>query len=214
MRYERVVVGPLEVNCYLVYDEETKEGIIIDPGGDPEVIKRKVESIGMKPVAIVNTHTHVDHIGANADMKEAYPEAELVVPEKDLPLFQSPKNPMLVMMCRAKQSPEPDRTVKEGDEILFGSERLRVVETPGHTIGSVCLYSEEAGLLFTGDTLFAGSIGRTDLPFSSERDLFESVPKKIFVLPEDVKVLPGHGPTSTVGSEKRFNPFFSGTMII
>ncbi len=214
MRYDRIIVGPLEVNCYLVYDEESKEGVIIDPGGDPEVIKKRIEAIGMKPVAIVNTHTHVDHIGANADMKDAYPEAELMVPEKDLPLFQAPKNPMLVMMCRAKQSPEPDRLLNEGDEVKFGKESLKVIETPGHTVGSVCLYSEDAKLLFTGDTLFAGSIGRTDLPFSSEADLFRSVPKKIFVLPEDVEVLPGHGPSSTVGREKRFNPFFSGALII
>ncbi len=214
MKYERIVVGPLEVNCYIVYDEDSNQGIIIDPGGDAKVIKSRVESLGMKPVAIVNTHTHVDHIGANADMKEAYPEAELMVPEKDLPLFHAPKNHMLVMMCRAKESPEPDRLLNEGDTVGFGKESLKVIETPGHTIGSICLYSEDAKLLFTGDTLFAGSIGRTDLPFSSERDLFISVPKKIFVLPEDVQVLPGHGPSSTVGSEKRFNPFFSGALII
>ena len=144
MKYDRIIVGPLEVNCYLVYDENTNDGVIIDPGGDPEVIKRRVEAIEMKPVAIVNTHTHVDHIGANADMKETYPEAEIIVPEKDLPLFKAPKNPMLVMMCRAKQSPEPNRMLNEGDEIVFGNEGLTVIETPGHTIGSICLYSEDA----------------------------------------------------------------------
>jgi len=211
MKIETLVVGPLEVNCYLVWDEETNQGIVIDPGAEGTMIVEEIEKRGFTLTHIVNTHCHVDHIGANADVKEAFPEALLAIPEKDLPLFRSPHNPMLVMICRAKPSPEPDLLLKEGDTIPVGSEELTVIETPGHTVGSVCLYG--SGVVFTGDTLFAGSVGRTDLPFSQHDALFRSVRQKLFVLPEDTEVLPGHGPPSTIGREKRFNPFFSGLIL-
>jgi len=211
MKIETLVVGPLEVNCYLVRDEETNQGIVIDPGAEGPMIVEEIEKQGFTLTHIVNTHCHVDHIGANADVKEAFPEALLAIPEKDLPLFRSPHNPMLVMICRAKPSPEPDLLLKEGDTIPVGSEELTVIETPGHTVGSVCLYG--SGVVFTGDTLFAGSVGRTDLPFSQHDALFRSVRQKLFVLPEDTEVLPGHGPPSTIGREKRFNPFFSGLIL-
>jgi len=175
------------------------------------MIVEEIEKRGFTLTHIVNTHCHVDHIGANADVKEAFPEALLAIPEKDLPLFRSPHNPMLVMICRAKPSPEPDLLLKEGDTIPVGSEELTVIETPGHTVGSVCLYG--SGVVFTGDTLFAGSVGRTDLPFSQHDALFRSVRQKLFILPEDTEVLPGHGPPSTIGREKRFNPFFSGLIL-
>ncbi|HDD53015.1 MAG TPA: MBL fold metallo-hydrolase [Thermosulfidibacter takaii] len=211
MKIETLVVGPLEVNCYLVWDEETNQGIVIDPGAEGTMIVEEIEKRGFTLTHIVNTHCHVDHIGANADVKEAFPEALLAIPEKDLPLFRSPHNPMLVMICRAKPSPEPDLLLKEGDTIPVGSEELTVIETPGHTVGSVCLYG--SGVVFTGDTLFAGSVGRTDLPFSQHDALFRSVRQKLFILPEDTEVLPGHGPPSTIGREKRFNPFFSGLIL-
>ncbi len=213
MRVKTLVVGPLEVNCYLAWDEETGQGIVIDPGAEGPMIVEEIKKQDFTLTHIVNTHCHVDHIGANADVKESFPEALLAIPEKDLPLFRSPHNPMLVMMCRAKPSPEPELLFKEGDTIPVGTEELVVIETPGHTIGSTCLYSAGSGVVFTGDTLFAGSVGRTDLPFSEHDALFRSVRQKLFVLPEETEVLPGHGPPSTISREKRFNPFFSGLIL-
>jgi len=207
MKVKTLVVGALEVNCYIVWDDETKEGIIIDPGAEGKRIIESVKKIGIKIQAIVNTHCHVDHIGANADVVEEF-KAPLYIPEKDLPLFKAPPNPMLVSICEAKPSPEPDLLLKEKDKIHIGKESLEVIETPGHTIGSISLYG--SGILFTGDTLFAGSVGRTDLPFSDHKALFSSVVKKLFVLPENTIVYPGHGPATTIGREKKFNPFFSG----
>ncbi len=213
MKIKTLVVGPLEVNCYLVWDEDNNQGIVIDPGAEGSMIIEEIEKEGFTPTHIVNTHCHVDHIGANADLKEAFPEALLAIPEKDLPLFRAPHNPMLVMMCRAKPSPEPDLLLKEGDTIPVGNHELVVIETPGHTIGSISLYCPDSKVLFTGDTLFAGSVGRTDLPFSEHEALFRSVRQKLFVLPDETEVLPGHGPPSTIGREKRFNPFFSGLIL-
>lgn len=207
MKVERLVVGPLEVNCYIAWEEESMEGIVIDPGAEGEKIKELIEGLGVRITGVVDTHCHVDHIGANADIKETY-QVPLYIPEKDIPLFRSPQNPMLVMLCRAKPSPEPDALLREGDLVPVGGESLKVIETPGHTIGSISLYSPET--LFTGDTLFAGSVGRTDLPFSDHNALFRSVVQKLFVLPEETTIYPGHGPVSTIGREKKFNPFFTG----
>ena len=211
MKIKTLVVGPLEVNCYLVWDEESMDGIVIDPGSEGLRIIQEIEHLGFTTTHIVNTHCHVDHIGANADLKEAFPQALRSLPEKDLPLFRAPQNSMLVMICNAKPSPEPGLLLNEGDTIPVGKEVLKVIETPGHTLGSICLYG--SGVVFTGDTLFAGSVGRTDLPFSQHEALFTSVRKKLFILPEETKVLPGHGPDSTIGQEKRFNPFFRGLIL-
>lgn len=208
MKIETIVVGPLEVNCYLVWDEESMKGVVIDPGAEGERIVERIQELGISLTHIVDTHCHVDHIGANASVKEAFPDAVICVPEKDMPLFKSPHNPMLVMLCRAEPSPDPDLLLKEHDTIEVGAEKLEVMETPGHTVGSISLYSP--GVVFVGDTLFAGSVGRTDLPFSDHDALFVSVRRKIFTLPDETEVYPGHGPVTTVGREKRFNPFFSG----
>lgn len=205
IKIETVVVGPLEVNCYIVWDPETKEGIVIDPGAEGKRIQRIIEINGINLKFIVNTHGHVDHIGANKDIKEAFPEAQLVIHEKDLPLLQNALNSFIAPMVGAKASPEPDILLKEGDKISFGNVELEVINTPGHTPGSICLYTE--GIMFTGDTLFAGSVGRVDLPMSEPEKLVPSIKNKILKYPDDTVILPGHGPSSTIGNEKRFNPF-------
>ncbi len=212
MRIETVVVGPLEVNCYIVWDEKSKEGIVIDPGSEGKRIQRIVEVEGVNLKYIVNTHGHVDHIGANKDLKEAFPEAELLIHEKDIPLLRNALNSFIAPMVGAKASPEPDRTIDEGDTIEFGEISLKVIHTPGHTAGSICLYTE--GIIFTGDTLFAGSVGRVDLPGSEPEKLIPSIKEKILVYPDDTVVLPGHGPQSTVGQERRYNPFLRGTFTL
>ena len=205
MRIETVVVGPLEVNCYIVWDPETMEGAVIDPGAEGKRIERIIEVTKIKLKYIINTHGHVDHIGANKDIKDAFPDAQLVIHEKDLPLLRNALNSFIAPMVGAKASPEPDVLLKEGDTISFGSISLEVIHTPGHTPGSICLYTP--GLMFTGDTLFAGSVGRTDLPMSEPEKLIPSIKNKILKYPDDTVILPGHGPSSTIGNEKRYNPF-------
>ncbi len=214
MRIETVVVGPLEVNCYIIWDAETKEGAVIDPGAEGKRIIRILEVEGITPLYIINTHGHVDHIGANKDLKEAFPEAKLIIHPKDIPLLENAMNSFIAPMVGAKPSPEPDETFEEGDTVKFGSVELKVIHTPGHTPGSVCLYNEEKGIMFTGDTLFAGSVGRVDLPMAEPEKLIPSIKEKILIYPDDTVILPGHGPESTIGQEKRYNPFLRGSIIL
>ncbi|MGC9033056.1 MAG: MBL fold metallo-hydrolase [Thermosulfidibacteraceae bacterium] len=212
MRVERVVVGALEVNCYIVLDEKSKEGIVVDPGAEGRRIVRIIEGEGINLKYIINTHGHVDHIGANRDVKNAFPDALLAIGEFDLPLLRNAMNSYIAMMVGAKESPEPDLLLKEGDIIEFGECTLKVIHTPGHTPGSICLLTE--GIVFTGDTLFAGSIGRVDLPMSQPEKLIPSIKEKLMILPDDTVVLPGHGPKSTIGYERRYNPFVTGTFLL
>ncbi|MGB9668137.1 MAG: MBL fold metallo-hydrolase [Thermosulfidibacteraceae bacterium] len=212
MRVERVVVGALEVNCYIVLDEKSKEGIVIDPGAEGRRIVRIIEGEGINLKYIINTHGHVDHIGANRDVKNAFPDALLAIGEFDLPLLRNAMNSYIAMMVGAKESPEPDLLLKEGDIIEFGECTLKVIHTPGHTPGSICLLTE--GIVFTGDTLFAGSVGRVDLPMSQPEKLIPSIKEKLMILPDDTVVLPGHGPKSTIGYERRYNPFVTGTFLL
>ncbi|MGB9808294.1 MAG: MBL fold metallo-hydrolase [Thermosulfidibacteraceae bacterium] len=212
MRVERVVVGALEVNCYIVLDEKSKEGIVIDPGAEGRRIVRIIEGESINLKYIINTHGHVDHIGANRDVKNAFPDALLAIGEFDLPLLRNAMNSYIAMMVGAKESPEPDLLLKEGDIIEFGECTLKVIHTPGHTPGSICLLTE--GIVFTGDTLFAGSIGRVDLPMSQPEKLIPSIKEKLMILPDDTVVLPGHGPKSTIGYERRYNPFVTGTFLL
>jgi glyoxylase-like metal-dependent hydrolase (beta-lactamase superfamily II) len=212
LRVERVVVGALEVNCYIVLDEKSKEGIVIDPGAEGRRIVRIIEGESINLKYIINTHGHVDHIGANRDVKNAFPDALLAIGEFDLPLLRNAMNSYIAMMVGAKESPEPDLLLKEGDIIEFGECTLKVIHTPGHTPGSICLLTE--GIVFTGDTLFAGSVGRVDLPMSQPEKLIPSIKEKLMILPDDTVVLPGHGPKSTIGYERRYNPFVTGTFLL
>jgi len=204
MKYETVVVGALETNCYLVYCEDALEGIVIDPGADPHKIFAAVAEIGMKPVMIVNTHGHIDHVGANMDIKEHY-DIPLYIHEADALMLQNDLQSEIAFLLNAHPSPEPDGYLIDAQELSFGNSQLSVITTPGHSPGSISLKRE--GCLFSGDTLFYGGVGRTDLPGGSWDDLVDSIRSRIFVLPDDTVVLPGHGPTTTVGQEKDINPY-------
>ena len=206
MKYELVVVGALETNCYLVYCEETRACAVIDPGADPEKIISAVADLELKPVVVLNTHGHVDHIGANSDIIRKY-SIPLAMHAADTGMLQVSDYIELSLLLGARNSPAPDRLLADGDEITFGQAALRVIHTPGHTPGSVGFV--HGGYLFSGDTLFCGGVGRTDLPGGSWKDLEKSIRERILTLPGETVVLPGHGPWTTVEQERSSNPFLT-----
>lgn len=204
MKFVNVVVGPLETNCYLVYCVESSECLIIDPGAEPDKIIKAVNEHGLHPVAIINTHGHVDHIGANQEIKSKF-GVPLYIHQDDVPFLEQAHMGELSFFLQARPSPPPDEYLEEDLEIAFGHHKLKVLHTPGHTPGSVSLLGD--GVLFSGDTLFNGGVGRTDLPGGDWSSLKVSIKEKILILPEETIVLPGHGPMTTVGQEKNDNPF-------
>lgn len=209
---KKLVVGPLQTNCYLASDAASRETAIVDPGGDAREIVRCVESGGLKPVLIIDTHAHPDHVAANAELKKRY-KIPLLLHEDDAPaLAQSGMLSKLIGLF-IEPSPPPDRLLHDGDEIKVGKLVLKAIHTPGHTKGSICLWYEgrgdEAPTLFSGDTVFQDSVGRTDLPGGSYEALMNSIRTKIVPLPDRTRILPGHGPETTVGREKKRNPFFN-----
>lgn len=206
MKYEVVVVGALETNCYLVYCSKTRECAIVDPGADPERIFAAIAERELTPVLLLNTHGHLDHIGANQDMKDKY-QVPLLIHSADGSMLSHTQNVELSLLLAAKESPAADGFLKEGETLTIGECALSVIHTPGHSPGSVSFLANS--FLLSGDTLFCGGVGRTDLPGGSFRDLEKSIKEKILTLSEDLLVLPGHGPFTTVGQEKNSNPFIS-----
>lgn len=204
-------VGNFAVFCYLIGDEETKEGLFIDPSDDADRLFSEAKSNGVNKIKyIVNTHSHVDHIMGNADMVRKT-GAKITIHEEEAGyLSQTPS--YLLDMFNATPSPPADILVKEGDVIQVGKVGLKVIHTPGHSPGGMSLYMD--GMVFTGDTLFVGSVGRTDFPGSSWDEMESSIRKKLYVLPGDTVVFPGHNygptPTSTIQYERRHNPFVRG----
>jgi glyoxylase-like metal-dependent hydrolase (beta-lactamase superfamily II) len=202
-------VGALGTNCYIIGCEETREAAVIDPGGDPGRILGELSRHNLKLSKIINTHGHVDHIGGNRKLKEES-QAELIIHTADAAMLTSSGRNLSLLSGFAITGPAADRTVKEGDQIKVGNTvTLEVIETPGHTPGGISLKLDvgEKVLIFVGDTLFNGSIGRTDFPGGSYRQLIDSIKQKLMVYPDDTEIYPGHGPGTTVGFEKTHNPF-------
>jgi len=202
-----LVVGPIQANCYIVGCERTKQAAVIDPGGDVDRILTALAKDGLRCVYIINTHGHFDHTAGNKRLKEVT-GAELLIHREDAPMIvqQGASGGMWGMSI--ENSPPPDRYVGEGDVISFGDISLRVIHTPGHSSGGISLAVD--GAVFVGDTLFQGSIGRTDFPGGDYEGLIRNVREKIFSLGDNTVVFPGHGPKTTVGQERKTNPFFSG----
>ena len=217
--HEILPVGMLQCNCHIVGDSATHEAIVIDPGDDVDSILEVIARHRLKVRAILITHSHIDHIIGLKKMREAT-GAPVLMHQDDLALYQEMEKQAEWIHWATPELSEVDEFLTEGKSIKWGNYELRVMHTPGHTTGSVCLYlprdenvvrSPDAphnpGLLFAGDTLFEGSIGRTDLWGGSMREILRSIKSKLLALPDDTIVFPGHGPTTTIGVERETNPF-------
>jgi len=207
MIVKMLTLGTLYTNCYIVGCTETKEALIIDPGfeekKDAKKVLEEIKQHDLRVRYIVNTHGHPDHTGGNRAIKEAT-NAPILIHEYDAPMLTNPTGNLLRPFRLHAMSPPADKTLHEGNTIQIGKTTLTVLHTPGHSKGSISLLGSD--VVFTGDTLFAGSIGRYDLPSGSYKEIIRSI-KRLATLPEHVKVYPGHGPTSTIGKEKNNNPF-------
>jgi len=209
MIFETIVVGELGVNCYLLADSRTKEGVVIDPGAEPERIISAVKKNGIKVAAVLNTHGHFDHIGGNRTLTETT-GAPLLINKEDEPFLARASTSARMYGLHAEDSPAPASYLAEGDPINFGGHTIKVIHIPGHSPGGSCFYLENDCILISGDSLFAESIGRTDLPGGSQAQLVGAIRAKLLTLPDTVKVFPGHGPATTIGHEKKHNPYFGG----
>lgn len=197
MIIERVIVGEFLTNSYIIGDE--KECAIIDPGDEDFKIKKIIEKYSFKPIMIINTHGHIDHIGANDKFN-----LPVYIGEFDLEFLKDPDKNLSSFFFHPYIYNSTIYKLKEKDEIKIGKILLKVIHTPGHTPGSICLKGDD--FVFTGDTLFADGIGRTDFPGGNEEKLFKSIKEKLFILPEKTKIYPGHGEISTIGKSKTIVP--------
>ena len=191
-------------NCFILGCEETKKAAVIDPGDETDKILRTLADEGLTVEQIINTHCHFDHAGGNKKMRDVT-GAPLVIHALEIPVLNNLAASASRWGLSADDSPVPDRMVADGDTISFGNITLKVIHTPGHSPGGISLYTNDC--LFVGDTLFAGSIGRTDFPGGDHQTLLTSIREKLFPLGDDVRVYTGHGPETTIGTEKRTNPF-------
>ncbi|MGB3975262.1 MAG: MBL fold metallo-hydrolase [bacterium] len=206
MVLKTLIVGPLEVNCYLIGDDKGGPIGIVDPGGDAKLILKAVEKLGRPVAYIVNTHGHFDHVGAVEELKCKLGVEYLIHKDERKVLEEMPDH-MEFFGLEAQNPPMVSRYIEDGDLLTLGALTIKVIHTPGHSPGGVCLYSEETGQLISGDTLFHESVGRTDLPGGDTDTMLTSIAEKILTLPDQTRVFPGHGPETQIGHEKKFNPF-------
>lgn len=204
MKIIRIPAGIYAANCYIIYSESTKDGIVIDPGGDADNIMSFIERESLKIKSIVLTHGHGDHIGGVIELKKAL-EADVMIHEEDVELLIDGNKNLSTTMSMGSVEIQPDRLLNGGDIIGFGNLKAEVIHTPGHTKGGICLKIGDN--IITGDTLFAGSIGRTDLLGGDYETIIKSIKEKIMIHQDSIEIFPGHGGSSTIGRERTTNPF-------
>ena len=206
MILESFPVGPLACNCTILGDEEARKAIVIDPGDEVGRIHRRLAELGLKLKQILVTHAHIDHVGGALKLKQLT-GAPILLNENDLPLLEMMEAQAAWLGVRTPEIALPDESLSDGQVVGLETYPAQVLYTPGHTQGSVCLHFAPLKLLVAGDTLFAGSIGRTDLPGGNFDQIIDSLHSRLLTLPDETRVLPGHGPATTIGEERRVNPF-------
>ena len=206
MRITNLPSGALQANTYLAVDEKTNEGFIVDPGGYNKVLTKEVRDNDVNIKYIILTHGHSDHICGVNEHKAEFPDAKIVAYKDEEAMLENP-NLNQSPGFGVPYSTKADILVSDGDELKVGDVTLKFIHTPGHTEGGMCIYVKEAKALFSGDTLFRQSIGRTDVPGGSYKEIMDSIRKKLFLLPDDTNVFPGHMGTTSIGFEKENNPF-------
>ncbi len=205
LKCDSMIVGEVQTNCYFVYNANTSECVIIDPGAQAQALYEYIEEKGLKPVAILLTHGHFDHIGAVTMLRNKY-GIKIYAARAERETLESPDMNLSVQFG-ASMIMEADEWLEDGQEIELIGEKIRCLLTPGHTEGGMCFYFVGSGMLFSGDTLFEQSVGRTDFPGGSMSQIVQSIRTKLFVLPDHTKVYPGHGMMTSIGSEKMLNPY-------
>ncbi|MFZ5646258.1 MAG: MBL fold metallo-hydrolase [Bacillota bacterium] len=208
MIFEGISVGPMDNNCYIIGCEETREAAVVDPGAEGGRIIRRLEELKLNCKYIILTHGHADHISALGQVADAT-GAQVMIHGDDADMLTSPGRNLSMFIGSNLKFKSADRLLQDGDTINVGKEQLKVIHTPGHTRGGISI--EAGGRLITGDTLFAGSVGRSDFPGGNHDQMIKSIKEKLLVFPPETPVYPGHGPASTVGEEARYNPFLNGT---
>ncbi|MEK7310009.1 MAG: MBL fold metallo-hydrolase [Planctomycetota bacterium] len=222
MNVKTFVLGPIQTSCYVVYPDDNNNAIIVDAGGDPAEMVQFIKQHDLNPIYLVNTHGHIDHILGNPQLKKAFPKMQICIHPADARMLAESKANLATELGFEFSAPEADKLLNEGDTLSLGKEKFSILHLPGHTKGGIgLLYNHkwvdakrhgaaapnDANLLFSGDALFAGSIGRTDFPGGSLSELVNNIREKVLTLPDNTVVYPGHGPSTTVGDEKHSNPF-------
>ncbi len=210
MDWKRLTLGPVQANCYILWNDQ-KEGLIIDPGSEGDRIIQELNALGVKPIAVLLTHAHFDHIGALDEVREKW-NLPVYLHKKEFDWLGDPQlnGSSFFPMVKPVSVKPADHELRPGEELKVGSFSCKVLHTPGHSPGSVSFYFEESGIVVSGDALFMGSIGRTDLPGGNHDQLIKSIHDELLTLDEDTEVLSGHGPSTTIGEEMNTNPFLNG----
>jgi len=208
MTINHLILGVYQTNCYILRaDADAVDCLIIDTGLETRPLERLLEENVLNPFAVILTHGHVDHIAALNDLREEYPDMKVYIHQLDAEMLIGSEANLWIMAMKPFSTDPPDFVVRDGDKIEAVGIKLDVLHTPGHTPGGICLYSSNQAVVFSGDTLFADSIGRTDMPGGDMSQLVASIKNILFNLPENTIVYPGHGPSTTIGHEKANNPF-------